>query len=312
MVAIDFPAAPVLGQEFIAAGIRYAWNGYGWVVVPASADSAEAFVLTTGDTMTGDLIIHKGNPAFTLNKNAAGERNSLRGQTNGVDRWRVQLGDITAEAGGHSGSDFVVEAYNDSGVLSSTPIRIDRLTGLAKVVADPLVPLGVATKQYVDAKPSTPISTLAEARAGIIDTKAVSPYGHRYSHSPAFQAVSGPMGISPNTYTAVTTFGESLDTDNCFNGVSFRPNVAGWYDIGGTINMPTLGVNYCSVILWVNAGGTYYGTQTSQGSVQTIMMQARGVLHFNGTSDYVELVGLSDHPVGRFNAAHFWGYRLFA
>ena len=311
MVAIDFPAAPALGQEFIAAGIRYAWNGYGWVVVPASADSAEAFVLTTGDTMTGDLIIHKGNPAFTLNKNASGERGVLLGQTNGSSRWRVQLGDNTLEAGGNAGSDFVIEAYNDSGILSSTAVRINRLTGLVTVVADPVAALGVATKQYVDSKPSVGLATLAEARAGVIDTKAISPSTHAKSHMPAFRGISQGMAVSPGSFTAVTTFAEDLDTDNRFNGVSFQPNAAGWYEIGGMITLPSVGADYVGSMIWLNGNPTIYGSMFQVSSTQTVQSPVQGIIKFNGTSDYVELVGLSDHPVGRFYNAVFYGHRLF-
>jgi hypothetical protein len=312
MVAIDFPATPALGQEFMAAGIRYAWNGYGWVVVPATGTSAEAFVLTTGDTMTGDLIIHKGNPRFTLNKNAAGELAALIGQTNGSARWQIDLGDRSLEAGGNSGSDFVIEAYNDSGLLSSTPIKINRSTGLVTVLADPVAALGVATKQYVDAKPGMVLATLAEARAGVVDTKAISPKTHAQSHMPAFHAISQGMSVSPGSFTAVTTFAEDLDTDNRFNGVSFQPNAAGWYEIGGMITVPSAGADYVGSMIWFNGSPTIYGCMFQVSSTQTVMAQTQGIVKFNGISDYVELVGLSDHPVGRFYNAVFYGHRLFA
>jgi hypothetical protein len=311
MVAIDFPASPALGQEFIAAGIRYAWNGYGWVVVPAAADSGETWVLISGDTMYGDLIIHKGDPRFTVNKNGSGELAALIGQTNSLMRWQIDLGDRTVEAGGNSGSDFVIEAYNDSGILSSTPIRINRSTGLVTVVADPVVPLGVATKQYVDNNSGVKLATAAEARAGTIDTKAISPLTHTKSHTPAFRGVSSGMYVGVNSYTAITNFAEDLDTDNRFNSTYFQPNVPGWYEIGGMISIPTIGANYVGCMIWLNGNPTIYNQILQQSNTQTVTVNVAGIIKFNGTSDYTELVGISDHPIGRFNNAVFYGHRLF-
>lgn len=60
----DFPASPVVDQEFNAGGIIYVWNGQGWTLktnAGAEAYSKEEsdakFVKIPGDTMTGPLFI---------------------------------------------------------------------------------------------------------------------------------------------------------------------------------------------------------------------------------------------------------------
>jgi len=72
---IDFPAAPVIGQEFDAVGFTYVWNGQGWTVKPLSVDSGAdsynkiesdaRYVDVAGDTMTGPLVL-PADPASSL------------------------------------------------------------------------------------------------------------------------------------------------------------------------------------------------------------------------------------------------------
>jgi hypothetical protein len=55
------------------------------------------FIVNTGDTMTGDLIISKEDPTLILNKPASGTSNTILGQTNGKTRWTMKLGDESPE-----------------------------------------------------------------------------------------------------------------------------------------------------------------------------------------------------------------------
>jgi len=50
-MAIDFPASPVVGQEFVSATVTYVYNGYGWLMKP----QANPYVAKAGDVMTGQL-----------------------------------------------------------------------------------------------------------------------------------------------------------------------------------------------------------------------------------------------------------------
>jgi len=116
------------------------------------AAAAQAFfVNVTGDTMTGDLTIQKATPQLVLNKTASGQGADVTGMLNGVRRWLERLGDVTAEAGANSGSNYSLVSYDDAGVVKDVVLTFSRSTGLGYVKANPVDPLGIATKQYVDA-----------------------------------------------------------------------------------------------------------------------------------------------------------------
>jgi len=68
----------------------------------------------------------------------------------GVARWRMRLGDNTAETGSDSGSLFKLNSYTDGGVAKDTVLEADRASGLVKVKGAPTASNGVATKKYVD------------------------------------------------------------------------------------------------------------------------------------------------------------------
>jgi hypothetical protein len=114
---IDFPAAPVVGQEFDAVGFTYVWNGQGWTVKPLQPDStADAynkiesdakFVDVAGDTMTGPLVL-PADPAAPLQA--------------------------------------ATKQYADTKLSFAGGL----LTGFLTLHADPTSPMHAATKQYAD------------------------------------------------------------------------------------------------------------------------------------------------------------------
>ena len=107
----DFPSSPTNGQTFTSGGVSYAFDGTGWKM---QGTAPGAYVLKTGDTMTGNLAITKTNPRLYLNKLVSGETVGLVGQTNGAARWSLQLGDANAETGANStGSDFSLYRLTD-------------------------------------------------------------------------------------------------------------------------------------------------------------------------------------------------------
>jgi len=65
----DFPASPSIGQEYTSNGVSYIWNGYGWAAMEDdTGGTGGEFVNTSGDIMTGDLIISKDTPGLGLNR----------------------------------------------------------------------------------------------------------------------------------------------------------------------------------------------------------------------------------------------------
>ena len=111
-------------------------------------------VTKAGDTMTGGLTISPPTgPAELLIKHTGtvgGLRSGITGYTNGQPRWLIQLGHNSGEPGSNVGSDFVVSSFTDAGADLHSVIHIMRESGLMTIIGDPVEPLGVATKQYVD------------------------------------------------------------------------------------------------------------------------------------------------------------------
>ncbi len=80
--------------------------------------------------ITGDIISDSaGSVEWQLDKGASGNRSRLWGETAGLGRWALDLGDATAESGSNAGSDFVVKRYNDAGTFLADAFAIRRNTG---------------------------------------------------------------------------------------------------------------------------------------------------------------------------------------
>ena len=79
-------------------------------------------------TLTGDVSVNKTTPTVALTR-AAGTAAAVAGQTGGLDRWRVVLGNSALETGSNAGSAFEVQRFNDAGTLLDAPITIARDTG---------------------------------------------------------------------------------------------------------------------------------------------------------------------------------------
>lgn len=136
-------------------------------------DSSADKVFKSGDTMVGNLTIDKSSPVIILNKALLGLA-ALLGQQAGSPRWAMYLGDDSNETGGAAGSDFVLLNYDDAGALLGQVLVGVRASGLLKVKADPVEPLGIATKKYVDNYPYLPYN--AQLFAGIPLVTPAFPY----------------------------------------------------------------------------------------------------------------------------------------
>jgi len=148
-MAINFPTPATVGETFTdtVTGITFTWNGYGWtqggtstgggtpVDAYTKAESDAKYVELTGDTMSGDLTIDAASlvvanggtvlvagttPAIWISN--TGGRSFLIGQTDGLSKWDMEFANNTT-------SDFKINAYDDAGVLKSTPLSISRATG---------------------------------------------------------------------------------------------------------------------------------------------------------------------------------------
>jgi hypothetical protein len=129
-----------------------------------------------------------------------------------------------------------------------------------------------------------PVSTLPQPAlsAGVAGT------------GPAFSAYNtGSQSISSAIATKVTLQNEDFDTANCFSSSRFTPNVAGYYQINGTIYISSSSTTEsCIAIIYKNGsvyqGGAFQGTSTPSSNASS---QVSSVVYLNGTTDYVELYG---------------------
>ncbi len=141
----------------ITENIQLIFNGTAWVQPPPPTTLANLTGLGVNATpdATNKLSINSAAALFNnvgngiqikLNKNAPGDTASFLYQTGFSGR--AELG-TTGDDGFH----FKVSA---DGTSWKEALVMDQATGLARVFADPTVALGVATKQYVDARVLNP------------------------------------------------------------------------------------------------------------------------------------------------------------
>lgn len=98
------------------------------VIIGTSTPLAGSF--TTLNASGATIILSNAAPEMRINKAASGADNLLTGQTNGVNRWALDIGDNTAETGsGNTGSNVGVNRYSDAGSYLGTPFKITRSNG---------------------------------------------------------------------------------------------------------------------------------------------------------------------------------------
>lgn len=115
--ARDLNDTVVPGRNYVrhkTAGVWGAWT----------LDQNGAFVLKAGDTMTGGLIL----PALVVNR-PAGQHAAIYGNTAGVARWLMAVGDSSAETGANAGTDFSIYRYSDAGAFLGVGLSINRANG---------------------------------------------------------------------------------------------------------------------------------------------------------------------------------------
>jgi hypothetical protein len=180
MAALDFPNAPVNGQQYIGNGLTYQYDGVKWVGVTGgdapvdnylygreNAAWAKAVPMAGTWTLPGGSVANEiggstfkseldidsshGGPTTTwlyMVSPTGGGGSTIESavgtyKSGELPRWDVCLGDGTAETGANAGSNFAIYNYNDAGAFLGTPLSIIRATGTVSVTGTTGYPLQI-------------------------------------------------------------------------------------------------------------------------------------------------------------------------
>ena len=111
---------------------------------------------------------------------------------------------------------------------------------------------------------------------------------------PAFSVYgNSTQNVSTSTWTKVTLNVEEFDTNSNFDTSNsrFTPTVAGYYQINGVINFGGDGQSTATLRIHKNGSAYKYGNYISS-SVGNVLV-VNTLVYLNGSTDYVELYGLS-------------------
>ena len=152
-----------------------------------------------GGTVTGTTSFGTNTTSVMVIFNGpSGSQRYISFRTANVNRWIIG-GNTTPETGtGNVGTDFGVYRYADDGSFLGAALVFARSSGLGLLAADPTSPLGIATKQYVDAAGVTSFNT----RTGAISLTAADVSGASGLLTTGNQVVTGPFTIGSNTVAA--------------------------------------------------------------------------------------------------------------
>ena len=140
-----------------------------WVKASLKALDAGTMRKDGDVSVTGDLIVDRASSGdATVRLQGSSTRSTVGTNASAVARWRLVLGDSTAESGSNGGSLFKLLAYADDGSLRHTVLSADRGTGLLTVVANPTAALGIATKSYVDTGDALSVAKVGDTMTGAL------------------------------------------------------------------------------------------------------------------------------------------------
>jgi hypothetical protein len=141
-----------------------------------ASQSASAVAITGGTAQGLSLLkvgTDSGGAVSSFIDAAAGSARQLVYQTASTTRWNLAA-NATAESGSNAGSDFIVAAYSDSGVLLSTPVTITRATGTVSFAAPPLVGTAIAGDNSAKAASTAYVATALASLGSMASQNAAS------------------------------------------------------------------------------------------------------------------------------------------
>jgi hypothetical protein len=165
------------------------------------------FLPKTGGTLTGLFVLGYASPAMWLNAAAAGQSRGIVGLTNGSQRWKMELGNITAEGGSNAGSDFWITRYSDAGSQIDIPLQFNRATAQFTITGAPYCPGGGAWNASSDARIK---NVSGPYQRGLTEIAQLRPVTFTYkgndtTEAPAEDDTAAPYHGSPHYHAATTS-----------------------------------------------------------------------------------------------------------
>ncbi len=115
-------------------------------------------------------------------------------------------------------------------------------------------------------------------------------------NGPAFSAwLSSNQTVSNSTFTKLQANTEEFDTASCYDNSTnyrFTPNVAGYYQVSGSINITSTNNSEVLCVIYKNGSQAKWGAYINRASIANdVSSVASALIYLNGTTDYVELFG---------------------
>jgi hypothetical protein len=199
----------------------------------AGASLFTAFQITraTGNaTFSGIVTINGGSASIS---GAAGTARQLGGYTGVTARWGLILGNVTAEGGSNTGSDFSLNSYTDAGALLSSPLIVNRATGMAAFAVAPSFPL--TGPLYGNGAGALTVATAAQARtasaaAGLVGLLASATVNFNALGDTAIP-IPLPAGYTRYFVGAVRVTGASATISVAKLGIYTQPSQGGFAQV---------------------------------------------------------------------------------
>ena len=106
--------------------------------------------------------------------------------------------------------------------------------------------------------------------------------GQVVTPAPAFSAYmsTASQSVSSATTTKVALDAETFDTNNCYDTTNYRftPNVAGYYQVNGTVRCDGTSKTLCQASIWKNGSVSHYGNDYKSTDSTAIRVNSSVVL----------------------------------
>ena len=110
--------------------------------------------------------------------------------------------------------------------------------------------------------------------------------------APAFSANGSALqSLSSGTYTKIAYNTKIFDTATCYDTTNYRftPNVAGYYQVNGSINLVGTAIILGLCSIYKNGSEFKRGNALTGVSTGQAIINVSSIIYLNGTSDYVTL-----------------------